>query len=198
VGLGRLDPRGLPWHVANFVAFLRDEGKIEFDLPASFPGHAYLLYESSARPVVGDGVLLVGDAAGLAYSQSGEGIRPAIESGLLAAEAIVAADEDYARGKIEAYRHALVARFGKAKSDWAAAIGRRLPSGVIHFVAKQLLSTHWFSRRILLDEWFLHRHELPLSGPGFARRRVSNSSPRIAPESVASDDTARRSATVGR
>ena len=47
------------------------------------------------RPVtVGDGVMLVGDAAGLAYPQSGEGIRPAVESGLLAASAIVGAGGD--------------------------------------------------------------------------------------------------------
>jgi flavin-dependent dehydrogenase len=39
-------------------------------------------------------VVLIGDAAGLAYAQSGEGIRPAIESGLLAAGAIVAAGGD--------------------------------------------------------------------------------------------------------
>ena len=42
-------------------------------------------------------MLLVGDAAGLAYPQSGEGIRPAIESGLLAAATIVEADGDYTR-----------------------------------------------------------------------------------------------------
>jgi flavin-dependent dehydrogenase len=29
-------------------------------------------------------VLLIGDAAGLAYPESGEGIRPAVESGLIA------------------------------------------------------------------------------------------------------------------
>ena len=47
------------------------------------------------RPVVGDGVLIIGDAAGLAYAESGEGIRPAIESGLMAAQIIAAARGDY-------------------------------------------------------------------------------------------------------
>ena len=54
-------------------------------------GHAYLLASAAGRRVVDDGVVLVGDAAGLAYPQSGEGIRPAVESGLMAAETILAA-----------------------------------------------------------------------------------------------------------
>jgi flavin-dependent dehydrogenase len=198
VGLGRLDPHGLPSHVADFRAFLRNERIIDFDLPDSFPGHAYLLYESSARPVAGDGVLLVGDSAGLAYSQSGEGIRPAIESGLLAAETIVASDGDYAREKLEGYRHALISRFGKAKSDWVAAIGRRLPPAAIQLAAKKLLSTRWFSRRILLDKWFLHRHQLPLRGPIFPRHPVFRSSARMSPTSTKGGDATARSATVGR
>ncbi len=66
-------------------------------------GHAYLLFRESKRTLLNDGILLVGDAAGLAYSQSGEGILPAIESGLLAAEAIVAADGNYSAGKLERY-----------------------------------------------------------------------------------------------
>jgi geranylgeranyl reductase family protein len=196
IGLGRLDPRGLPSHVANFVAFLQAERKIEFEFRASLPGHAYLLYENSARRIVGDGMMLVGDSAGLAYSQSGEGIRPAIESGLLAAETIAGAEGDYGREKLETYRRALTSRFGKAKSDWAAAIGRRLPSGAIQFVARQMLSTKWFSRRVLLDSWFLHRHEPPLVSTR-ARRSVRKPRTRVTPGSVASESSTPPSVTVG-
>ena len=42
------------------------------------------------RRLAGDGFCLVGDAAGLARDLSGEGIGPAIRSGLLAAEAVEA------------------------------------------------------------------------------------------------------------
>ena len=76
-------------------------------------GHAYLLHCNNKRNVVGEGILLVGDAAGVAYSQSGEGIRPAIESGLLAASAILAADGKYSRATLESYRSLLTARFGE-------------------------------------------------------------------------------------
>lgn len=48
-------------------------------------------------------MLLVGAAAGFAYSQSGEGIRPAVESGLMAALAILAADGYYDHGRLDMY-----------------------------------------------------------------------------------------------
>jgi hypothetical protein len=54
-------------------------------------GHAYLGSGVGPSPVIGPGVMLVGDAAGLAYSESGEGIRPAIESGRLVAKTLIAA-----------------------------------------------------------------------------------------------------------
>jgi len=51
-------------------------------------GAYLLLYPHARRELVRDGAMLVGDAAGLAYPQSGEGIRPAIESALIAAAVI--------------------------------------------------------------------------------------------------------------
>ena len=163
IGLGRLDPRGLPGHVSRFLEFLRRSKKIEFDLAVHLPGHAYLLYSGTKRQVVGEAMLLVGDAAGLAYSQSGEGIRPAIESGLLAAEAILAARGTYAREKLAAYSARLAARFGSSGNDWAVAMGRRLPPQLISVLGRFLLASRWFARHVILDRWFLHREEPPLS-----------------------------------
>ncbi len=90
IGLGRMDPHRLSEHVTAFVRFLQAAGRITFDVPSAMLGHAYLLYGVSERKPVDDGMLLIGDSVGLAYKQSGEGIRTAIESGLLAARAIVA------------------------------------------------------------------------------------------------------------
>lgn len=158
IGLGRLDEgQGLPQHVAAFVEFLKVTGKVAFDLPAGMRGHAYLIYREAHRRVVSDGVLLIGDAAGLAYSQSGEGIRPAIESGLLAAKAIEAARGDYSESGLAKYRGLLQSRFGDAKEDWSTAIGRRLPTRVMSGFAGLLLMSGWFSRHVVLDRWFLHR-----------------------------------------
>ena len=127
-------------------------------------GHAYLIYRKAARKFISDNVLLIGDATGLAYSQSGEGIRPAIESGLLAARAILAANGDYAQARLETYRDLLRERFGKSgrfrKSgeDWTTTLGRRLPEGAMSALAAALLKSRWFTRHIVLDSWFLHRH----------------------------------------
>lgn len=176
IGLGRLDPRELPAHVADFVEFLKRIGRLPFDIPArrSMPGcegggsamrgHAYLIYRKAARKFISDNVLLIGDATGLAYSQSGEGIRPAIESGLLAARAILAANGDYAQARLETYRDLLRERFGKSGrfrisgEDWTTTLGRRLPEGAMSTLAAALLKSRWFTRHIVLDSWFLHRH----------------------------------------
>ncbi len=159
IGLGRLDSHSLPGHVSEFVSFLKRTGKVTFDVPSSMLGHAYLIFRETKRNIAGDGVLLIGDAAGLAYSQSGEGIRPAIESGLLAAKAILAAEGNYARDRLERYRGMLASRFGKSQADWSTRIGRRLPRRWMNAFARMLLSTRWFSRHVVLDRWFLHANE---------------------------------------
>jgi geranylgeranyl reductase family protein len=158
VGLGRLDPKRLPNHVAEFVTFLRQAGKFAFDLPTSMLGHAYLLYSKTNRKLVDDGVVLIGDAAGAAYSQSGEGIRPAIESGLLAAKVIAGAAGKYTRQNLEAYRAALAARFGESGRDFSTSVGSRLPSSWIEAIGRAVLANGWFSRHVILDRWFLHRN----------------------------------------
>ena len=162
IGLGRLDQHRLSEHVAAFVAFLTSSGRISFDLPAPLAGHAYLLYGVSERNVAGDGVLLIGDAAGLAYKQSGEGIRPAIESGLLAAQAILAAQGNYSRESLGAYGTLLARRFGKSGQDWASRLGQRLPSSWVGAAGRRLLSTRWFVRDVVIDRWFLHANERAL------------------------------------
>ena len=113
IGLGREDRHKLSSHVDAFCRFLRERGKYRFDLPGSFNGHAYLLYQHSSRPALQDGILLIGDAAGLAYTQSGEGIRPAIESGILAGQVIREAQGDYRKEVLSAYADAISHRFGK-------------------------------------------------------------------------------------
>jgi menaquinone-9 beta-reductase len=55
-------------------------------------GHAYYLREEERRLREGD-AFVIGDAAGLATADMGEGIAPAVRSGLLVAETIVAGGE---------------------------------------------------------------------------------------------------------
>ena len=159
VGLGRLDRHAFPSHVSRFIQFLTCSRKLDVDVEASLRGHAYLLYRHHQRNVVGDGILLVGDSAGLAYSQSGEGIRPAVESGLLAADVIISARGEYNQRTLSPYSGALTSQFGKVQDDWSVAIGRRIPARWIRSFSKLLLESRWFSRHVILDHWFLHRHD---------------------------------------
>ena len=161
VGLGREDPQRLPEHVAAFREFLVRDGRIPSDTPTKFHGHAYVLYSHAPRRLFGDGVLLVGDAAGLAYPESGEGIRPAVESGLLAARVIDEAKEDYSAARLSTYRELLTERFGSPEGRRTAA--DLLPGSLKRFLAHRLLSTEWFARTVVMDRWFLHRHQPALA-----------------------------------
>ena len=111
LGPGR-STRVLPNNSRSFAIFSGNAAGSRGTSPDKFHGHAYLLYGHSRRKLLDDGVLLVGDAAGLAYPESGEGIRPAVESGLIAAAVVAEAGEDYRRQRLQAYADRLRARFG--------------------------------------------------------------------------------------
>ncbi|HWZ31063.1 MAG TPA: NAD(P)/FAD-dependent oxidoreductase [Bryobacteraceae bacterium] len=140
VGLGRADPSRLADHVHEFVRW-----KVPFEIPAPH-GHAYLLYGSSPRKTYGDGWMLIGDAAGLAYPFSGEGILPAIESGLIAAKVIAN------REPFSSYPPRLEKHFG-TPSTWLTSIGAKFPR---RFLADHVVPTQWFARDVVLGRWFLH------------------------------------------
>lgn len=150
VGLGRADRHRLSQQVTAFIELLKP--RIGFDIPAPH-GHAYLLYGSSPRRIAGDGWMLIGDAAGLAYPLSGEGILPAIESGLLAADAVIAGSQDYAA--------CIAARFSP-RSDWITSLGARIPAGLLAVIAPRLMRSRSFTRQVILDRWFLHTTTPPL------------------------------------
>ncbi len=162
IGLGREDNHKLSDHVHNFYQFLKQQGKIPADSPDKFHGHAYLLYPHAIREVIKDGVLLIGDAAGLAYPQSGEGIRPAVESALLAAQVIKTCGGDFQQTRLQPYYVKLVARFGERQPK--AGLLERLPLGLKQALAGQLMQSRWFTRHIVMDRWFLHSQQAPLSG----------------------------------
>ena len=154
IGLGREDNHRLAEHLTAFCDFLKQRGKTPAAIPDKFHGHAYLLHGHGMRKQVDDGVLLVGDAAGLAYPQSGEGIRPAVESALLAAATIVQAGKDYRRENLAPYQERLVARFGTGRRA-----GNLLPQWALHFIGGKLLGNPWFTRHVMLDRWFLHARQ---------------------------------------
>ncbi len=159
IGLGRTDPGRLSEHVADFCAYLRAAGRVVCEIPERMVGHAYQLYLPPVSRMYAEGVLLIGDAAGLAYPQSGEGIRPAVESGIIAATVIQECAGDYGAERLAAYQQRLQARLGPAERRGPPAW---LPAAWLQFVAARLLATNWFARRVVLDQWFLHRQQTAL------------------------------------
>lgn len=172
IGLGRLDQHKLSEHVAGFVEQLRQEGRISFDLPRRFAGHAYLLYGFSPRKIVDDGLMLIGDSAGLAYAQSGEGIRPAVESGLLAADVVLAAKGDYSATGLRGYSALLRERFGR-QAGAAEMTAKFLPRGLRNWIARALLKNEQFCRRVVVENWFLRVNDRPLRARPEARSDTS-------------------------
>lgn len=155
IGLGRMDREHLARHTREFCTYLEQRGDLPAGAAGTFQGHAYLLNaRQGRRRSVTDGALLIGDAAGVSYPQSGEGILPAIESALLAADTILAANGDYRRDNLEPYAAGLSERFGG---------GSELPSSqhasaLLRCIGSRLLSSRWFARHVVLDRWFLHTH----------------------------------------
>ncbi len=162
IGLGCEGGHRLSEQLKHFCDFLKERGRIPPDAPDSFHGHAYLLHGHAVRRQIEDGVLLIGDAAGLAYPQSGEGIRPAVESAFMAAATILEANGDYRRERLQPYIARLTERFGVVPPPAGNGSGT-----LRNLVARTLLGNRWFTRHVVLDRWFLHRHQAAMqSAPG--------------------------------
>jgi flavin-dependent dehydrogenase len=157
VGYGHLNPRALPRATEEFISFLESRGVLPPKRAASWTwrGHAYRLSDHARRRIVADGVMLVGDAAGLAYPQSGEGIRPAIESGLMAADVVADAGGCYTADRLSSYSQRLAGRFppaGGGLETW-------IPAGLRSPLAVWLMNRRSFVRHVVLNGWFLHSRE---------------------------------------
>lgn len=161
IGLGRRGEKHLTSYLEQFLNFLQDEGRIPRKLPVPFQGHAYALHQGHSRTIVADRLLLLGDAAGLAYPESGEGIRPAVESGLLAADVICKADGDFSRNRLATYERLLEQRFGSPNAS-EFSLWSLVPERLRDYAVESLLTSRTFTRRVILDRWFLHRRKPPL------------------------------------
>ena len=147
-GFGRTGPEGIRGEAETFLQGLERDGKIPPPAGAALRGHAYRLWSGRSDGLADDGVVRIGDSAGLAFPQSGEGIRPAVASGLLAAQAIAEAQGDFSKERLTCYARRLSALLGVT--------GRRGLSGSWKRTAGRiLLSRRWFVRHVVLDRWFL-------------------------------------------
>ena len=158
LGIGRVNVRDVPAQWDKLLDRFRRESIVTGDLHQAVHGHAYHVYDGGSAPLIGDGVLLIGDAAGLADPRSGEGIRPAIESGLLAAATIQAAQGRHDRSRLQSYPARIQQRFGTAQSTSRTSSPQQL-SAWQSLLLGWLIGSRWFSRQVILKRWFLHSHQ---------------------------------------
>jgi menaquinone-9 beta-reductase len=144
VGFGRRTADDFNEHVGAFAAWLRGLGSLPERLLdwTKWKGHAYRIRQGTRR-VTDTGVLLAGDAAAMAWPESGEGIVPAVESGLAAAQAIVNAGAALGDATFDGYA-SLVA------SPEAPRGSLSLPPSI----ARPLLRLSPIAR-LTLNRWFL-------------------------------------------
>jgi len=155
IGLGRTDKHGLSAHVREFLCLIRRIGRIGFELEEHLLGHAYQIYarkSASNLPAANlpDRLLLIGDSLGVAAAASGEGIGPAVITGLLAAESIRAAKGDYRAHVLASYADAVERTFNSGFE-----YSHLIPAPLRPKIAARLLRTEWFCRHVVLDRWFL-------------------------------------------
>ncbi|NNE21988.1 MAG: NAD(P)/FAD-dependent oxidoreductase [Rhizobiales bacterium] len=96
IGLGgkanayKMSEKNIHQHFKSFLFDLVEQGLLDRQTAENFhsTGHPYYLYSDHGE-VKKDRIYLIGDAAGLATVDLGEGIGPAIESALMAADEIL-------------------------------------------------------------------------------------------------------------
>ena len=155
IGVGCVSGPGaeLPRRRDALVSALRTAGRLPPDLAIEpFRGHAYVVRRRAPRRLAGDRFCLVGDAAGLARDLSGEGIGPAIKSGILAAEAVEAR---LRRGAgLDAYATEIVRRYGTGETGWLARQLARIPDSWARRFVRAVLNTEATRRHLVFGRIF--------------------------------------------
>ena len=153
IGITGGNDGSLPRRREALVSALRAAGR----LPAAmvldpFKGHAYVVRRQAPRRLAGPSFCLIGDAAGLARDLSGEGIGPAIRSGILAAGA---AEGLIARGAgLEGYAREVVALYGAGEPTWVGRQLSRLPETLARLTVRVVLGSERARRRLVFDSIF--------------------------------------------
>jgi len=147
VGVGALGGLAIRERLARLLARLRGDGRLPPDLALTpFRGHAYRVRRGLPRRLAGERFVLVGDAAGLARDVSGEGIGPAVRSGLLAAETIL-------DGRPASYAERVAGTFGRPEHGLAR-LTRHLPESIIVAFARLACTRPGLRRRLVLEGAF--------------------------------------------
>ena len=157
----------LPRRRQALVDALRASGRLPQDVAiAPFRGHAYVVRRQAPRRLTGERFCLVGDAAGLARDLSGEGIGPAVRSGRLAADAVVA---HLRRGvPLDGYARQIVDLYGSGERSWLGRQTARLPDALARAVVRVALGLGVARRHLVFGAIFGMRDTAPSGAVGRA------------------------------
>ncbi|HTO12662.1 MAG TPA: NAD(P)/FAD-dependent oxidoreductase [Candidatus Binatia bacterium] len=143
----------LPRRRETLLSALRAAGRLPAQLAiAPFKGHAYVVRRQAPRRLAGPRFCLVGDAAGLARDLSGEGIGPAIRSGRLAADAVLAFVRTGA--PLDGYARGIERLYGRGEPGWIGRGLARMPDAVARTAVRLVLGAGVARRRLVFDTIF--------------------------------------------
>jgi geranylgeranyl reductase family protein len=158
IGVGLGSNRGqapLRGDLARLVTLLGQRGDLGADAQPGPVMGGWLRMGGTGTPPAAGNVLLTGDAAGLINPLQGEGIGPAMVSGRLAAEAVLAGPARAA----QAYAEAIEAAFGQYMTG-AAAFQRTLLRRPRATSAVTRLLTAPAVRRVFAGTWSIYWNDL--------------------------------------
>lgn len=142
----------------RFWEMIRSLGRIdgiEDQLP-DLSGHSYKLYDETPRRLAGDRFMLIGDAGGFATRWAGEGIKPAIQTAIFAAETAVealAADR-YDAETLEAYNRLCRDLYGEQKNDAMAKLLNAMPQFMKSGIAGQICRRSSLRKKLIFETAF--------------------------------------------
>lgn len=142
----------------RFYDMIKSLGRIdgiEDQLP-DFSGHSYKLYDETPRRLSGDRFMLIGDSGGFATRWAGEGIKPAIQTAIFAAQtALQALDKnEFGEAATQPYTDLCRKTYGVQKVDGFTRVLGLLPQFVKSGVAGQICKRRGLRKKLIFEGAF--------------------------------------------
>jgi flavin-dependent dehydrogenase len=156
IGLGRIGRRLTRETATAFAENISRSRALRIPAVEKWRGHSYLCGQGKMIRSAA-GMLLVGDAAGLASARSGEGIGPAVESAAKAAAVIADGGGEYDGERLQQYDAWVRSRW--PHSPFEAMVTGAVPGAISRHLARWLLRQRSFVERVVVQRWFLGAHD---------------------------------------
>lgn len=160
IGIGRFNHRtkNLNEYLDKFMAKLRAMGRVQGieEQMVPFSRHAYKLYDETYRQKVGNRFLLIGDAAGFASKWAGEGIKPAIHTGILAAKTVdfALSAGDFSPGFLSQYESECIKAYGPQEKTAFDSLASKVPDSLKKRFAGFVCTSPYLRKKLIFEAAF--------------------------------------------